>query len=79
LTDKCPIHPDGNHKWGDCYQNVLNKDKKFPAKGAKKTKSPPAHEASLMEIDPPDDAPINDIELSRDECIVLEFDPSAYG
>jgi hypothetical protein len=32
-----------------------------------------------MEIDPPDDAPINDIELSGDECIVLEFDPSAYS
>jgi hypothetical protein len=28
LGDKCPIHPDGNHKWGDCYQNILNKDKK---------------------------------------------------
>jgi hypothetical protein len=32
-----------------------------------------------MEIDPPDDAPINDIKLSGDECIVLEFDPSAYS
>jgi hypothetical protein len=50
----------------------LNKDKKFPAKGAKKSKSPPAHEANLMDIDPPDDPPINDIELSGDECIVLE-------
>jgi hypothetical protein len=35
LADKCPIHPDGNHTWGDCYQNVLNKDKNFPAKGSK--------------------------------------------
>jgi hypothetical protein len=26
LTDKCPIHPDANHVWGDCYQNILNKD-----------------------------------------------------
>jgi hypothetical protein len=36
LTDKCPIHPDGNHIWGNCYQNILNKDKKFPAKGSSK-------------------------------------------
>jgi hypothetical protein len=74
-TDKCPIHPDGNHKWGDCYQNILNKDKK----GAKKSKSLPAHEANLMDIDPPDDAPINDIELSGDECIIMECHLSFSG
>jgi hypothetical protein len=33
LMDKCPIHPDVNHVWGDCYQNILNKDKKIPCKG----------------------------------------------
>jgi hypothetical protein len=31
-ADKCPIHPDGNHMWGDCYQNIVNKDKKIPAR-----------------------------------------------
>jgi hypothetical protein len=24
-ADKCPIHPDGKHTWGDCFQNILNK------------------------------------------------------
>jgi hypothetical protein len=23
LTDKCPIHPDRIHTWGDCYQNIV--------------------------------------------------------
>jgi hypothetical protein len=32
-----------------------------------------------MDIDPPDDAPINDIEVSRDECIVLECNLSVSG
>jgi hypothetical protein len=32
----------------------------------------PSYEANLTDIDPPDDALINDIKLSRDECIVLE-------
>jgi hypothetical protein len=41
---KCPIHPNGNHAWVDCYQNVANKDKKKPAavpssKGKGKSKS----------------------------------------
>jgi hypothetical protein len=79
LTDKCPIHPDGNHKWGDCYQNILNKDKKYPAKGSKKSKTLPSHEANLMDVDPPDDAPINVIDLSGDECIVLECNLSVSG
>jgi hypothetical protein len=32
-----------------------------------------------MDIDPPDDAPINDIELSRDECIIMECHLSVSG
>jgi hypothetical protein len=31
-----------------------------------------------MDIDPPDDALINDFGFSRDECIDLEFDPSLH-
>jgi hypothetical protein len=77
LTNKCPVHPGGNHTWGDCFQNVLNKDKKLPAKGSSKGKTASthsAHEANLMDIDPPaDNDAIDDIDLSGDECIVLDF------
>jgi hypothetical protein len=71
LTDKCPIHPSGNHTWGDCFQNVLNKDKTLPAKGSTKGKTSmhTAHEANLMELDqinPSADIAINDDELSYD-------------
>jgi hypothetical protein len=72
LTDECPVHPGGNHTWGDCFQNVLNKDKKLPAKGSNKGKAASthsAHEANLMDIDPSAEDAINGIELSRDECI----------
>jgi hypothetical protein len=74
LADKCPIHPDGKHMWGDCYQNILNKDKKLPAKGSSsmKGKSASTHEVNLMDIDPAAEEAINNIDLSRDECIVLE-------
>jgi hypothetical protein len=73
LTDKCPIHPDANHVWGDCYQNILNKDKKFPAKGSsKKGKTTSTHEVNLMDINPKADEAINDIDLSGDECIILD-------
>jgi hypothetical protein len=53
LTDKCPVHPSSTHTWGDCFQNVLNKDKKLPAKGSNKGKTSThlAHEANLMELD----------------------------
>jgi hypothetical protein len=74
LTDKCPIHPDGNHTWGNCYQNILNKDKKFPAKGSKKGKTTSTHEVNLMDIDPAAVTAINKCNLSGDECIVLECD-----
>jgi hypothetical protein len=47
--DKCPIHPDGVHTWGNCYQNVINKDKKLPSKGAKSGKMS-MHEANLMDM-----------------------------
>jgi hypothetical protein len=53
-ADKCPIHPDGNHLWGDCFQNIANKDKKIPAKGsAKKGKTTPAptHEVHMMNVE----------------------------
>jgi hypothetical protein len=78
-TDKCPIHPDGKHKWGDCFQNILNK--KPPAKGSfsKKGKSATTtHEVNLMDIDPPSEEAINDIDLSRDECIVLDVSGSNF-
>jgi hypothetical protein len=78
-TDKCPIHPDGKHKWGDCFQNILNK--KPPAKGSfsKKGKSASTtHEVNLMDIDPPSEEAINDIDLSRDECIVLDVSGSNF-
>jgi hypothetical protein len=40
LTDKCPIHSDGTHTWGDCYQNILNKDKKSLQRVPKWAKRP---------------------------------------
>jgi hypothetical protein len=87
LTDPCPIHPLGRHTWGDCLKNVLNKDKKFPAKGSTKGKTTStAHEANLTELDRVDpsidiaindagtDIAINDPELSdEDETLVIEL------
>jgi hypothetical protein len=55
LADKCPVHPYGNHRWGDCYQNIVNRDKKFPAKGSKKGKTS-MHKANLMDIEPAEKA-----------------------
>jgi hypothetical protein len=57
LADKCPIHSDGTHMWGDCYQNIVNKDKKFPTKGFKlKGKTTSTHEANLIYIEPAEKA-----------------------
>jgi hypothetical protein len=51
----------------------LNKDKKFPAKGSsKKGKTTSTHEVNLMDINPKADEAINDIDLSGDECIILD-------
>jgi hypothetical protein len=58
-TDKCPIHPDGNHTWGDCYQNIANKDKKIPAKGSSKKgkmSTTLTHEANLLAVEPAETA-----------------------
>jgi hypothetical protein len=37
---KCPVHPQGNHTWGDCFQNVANKDKKNPVPRSRARLSP---------------------------------------
>jgi hypothetical protein len=76
LTDKCPIHPDSTHTWGNCYQNVINKDKKLPAKGTRTGKTS-THGANLMDIKPTEKVTclaslleitaINESKLSRDE------------
>jgi hypothetical protein len=84
-TDKCPIHPDGNHTWGDCYQ--ANKDKKIPAKGSSKkgkTSTTLTHEANLLVVEPAetaiDHAPsglvtaINESELTGDELSAYMLD-----
>jgi hypothetical protein len=59
---KCPIHPNGNHVWGDYFQNIANKDKKktaAPFKGKDKGKPKSAvvntnamqcNDESLMEM-----------------------------
>jgi hypothetical protein len=39
-TDKCPVHPNGNHTWGDCYQNIANKDKSLPRVPLRRVKRP---------------------------------------
>jgi hypothetical protein len=49
LTGKFPIHPDSVHTWGKCFQNVINKDKKLPAKGTKPGKSS-KYKANLMDM-----------------------------
>jgi hypothetical protein len=85
--DKCPIHPDGNHTWGDCYQNIANKDKKFPAKDSSKkgkTSTTLMHEANLLVVEPvetaTDHAPyglvtvINKSELTGDELSAYMLD-----
>jgi hypothetical protein len=87
LADKCPIHPDGNHTWGDCYQNIANKDKKFPVKGSSKkgkTSTTLTHEANLLVVEPvetaTDHAPsglvtvINKSELTGDELSAYMLD-----
>jgi hypothetical protein len=78
--------PHGNHTWGDCYQNIINKDKKIPAKGSNKKgkTSTPTHEAHLMAIEPEEKATnhapsklvtsINESELTRDELSVYMLD-----
>jgi hypothetical protein len=48
--NKCPVHPQGNHTWGDCFQNFANKDKKKSAtafKGKDKSKSKPAERVDV--------------------------------
>jgi hypothetical protein len=83
-TDKCPIHPDGNHMWGDCYLNIANKDKKIPSKGSTekgKMSTTLTHEANLLVIEPATDhAPsglvttINKSELTGDELSAYMLD-----
>jgi hypothetical protein len=86
-TDKCPIHPDGNHTWGDCYQNISNKGKKIPAKGSNKkgkASTTLTHEANLMVVKPTEtatnhapsglDATINKSELTGDELCAYMLD-----
>jgi hypothetical protein len=80
------MHPDGNHTWGDCYQNIANKDKKIPAKGSNKKgkTSTLTHEANLMVIEPAETATnhaptglvtaINEIELTGDELSAYMLD-----
>jgi hypothetical protein len=81
-VDKCPIHPGGTHAWGDCYQNIVNKDKKFPAKGSKKGKTS-TYKANLMDIEPAEKATnrapllvtaINKSKLSGDELNTYMLD-----
>jgi hypothetical protein len=53
-ADKCPVHPDGNHTWGDCYQNIVNKDK--TCQGSKTKGKTSTHGAKLMDIEPAEKA-----------------------
>jgi hypothetical protein len=83
LTDKCPIHPHRAHTWGNCFQNVMNKDKKqAPAKGAKPGKLL-THEANLVDINPLETSNshacslklINESNLSGDDLQEASFSP----
>jgi hypothetical protein len=60
-------------------KNVLNKDKKLPAKGSTKGKTPmhTAHEANLMEfdqIDPSADIAINDADIAIHDDELSDYD-----
>ena len=33
FNSKCPIHPNGSHKWGECFQNIRNHGNNFQGRG----------------------------------------------
>jgi hypothetical protein len=79
---KCPIHPRGNHTWGECFQNAANANKKkeAPKKDKKdsKDKKNPSNDGNALQVDADiadevsDEGSVDSVPTSVDSDVPIE-------